>query len=307
LLIVEEDTLIPMVSPIKIIALLIAVPLLVCSKGTLQVGRPKVFVSIIPQAYFVEEIGGGHIEVEVLVPPGHNHETFEPTPRQLVALSQAKVYFTIGMPFEAALIKKLGANMPSLQIISTYKGIQLREMTEHHSHGDNESQVEAYRDPHIWLDPQLVKIQSENIFKALVALDAEHKKDYEKNLQFFAAELDSLNSKIKRILMSVQGASFLVFHPAYGYFAARYDLKQIAIEQEGKEPTAHSLAEIIELSKQLGIRAIFVDAQAGNPSIQKIAEAINAEVVVLDPLAKDYMNNMIKTAELVRQWSTKPL
>ncbi len=252
----------------------------------------KVFVSIPPQRFIVERIGADRVAVEVLIGPGQSPATYELTPKQMARLWDADIFFRIGVPFEKILVEKLALSMDTAKIVDTRQNIELREMDNfgeldhmsHHGHG--------LLDPHIWLNPLLVKIQVETICDALIQHDSVNKDFYENNLSRFLQELDNLNGKITDILEPFSGRSFYVFHPAYGYFADAYGLKQVPVESEGKEPTASRLAQMIARAKKEKIRAIFVQPQFSAKSAKVLAGQIGASVIIFDPLAEDYLSNL---------------
>lgn len=259
-------------------------------------GRIVAFVSILPQEYFVKRIGGEYVDVHVLVGPGQSPETYEPTPRQMSALSEANVYFRIGVPFESFMAGKLSSTFANLDIVDTQEGIDRRMMAGHH-HGGESS--EGSPDPHIWLSPELVKVQARTIEQTLANLSPEHAKQFEENLLKFDHDLDSVNARIDSILAPYRGMSIYAFHPAYGYFAEAYGLKQVAIEIEGKEPSAKELAEVIGEMQQASNHVIFVQPQFSSKTAQTIADAIHGKVVPLDPLAEDYLVNLVKMARAI--------
>jgi zinc transport system substrate-binding protein len=266
--------------------------------------KTTVFVSILPQVYFVERVGGPYVEVEVLVPPGQSPATYGPTAGQMVRLSNAKVLFTIGVPFEKAFLPKLASTHPDLRVVDTRARVELRPMSEEHAHGDEDER--GPRDPHIWLDPKRVKIQAKTIHDELVRIDPGHAEGYRANLESFHEELDALDAKIAKILAPFKGRAFYVFHPTYGYFAERYGLQQVAVETEGKEPGPKHLASLIDRAKRDGVKAIFVQPQFSHSSAKTIAREIGGEVVTLDPLAKDYIRNLERMAEELRQALSGP-
>ncbi len=260
-----------------------------------------VFVSIFPQAYFVERIGRNRVTVHVLVLPGKNPATYAPSPAQMSKLAKAEIFFRIGVPFEEALMPKINNSTRQLQIIDTRKGIQLRKMARSH-HGDEEAH-EKHRpraehhpndgyDPHIWLSPILVKKQAETIYEALVKADPAGRTQYLSNYKAFVKDLETLHQKIKKSLAPVKGETLFVFHPAFGYFADAYGLKQMAVEMEGKAPKGKDLTLFIKKAKKEAVRIVFVQPQFDKRTAQKIAHAIQGAVVMLDPLAGDYIHNL---------------
>ncbi len=286
------------------------VPLVACHARPAEpaTARLNVFVSIPPQGYFLKRIGGDHIDVQVLVEPGQSHHTYEPTPRQVSKLAQAGVYFRIGVPFERGLLDKITAGFTSLEIIDTSQGVPTRAADAHEGHGHVE---ESGRDPHIWLSPKLVKIQASTISDALRRIDPAHADDYAQNLRTFLADLDALDARIARVLLPLKGREFFVFHPAYGYFGDAYGLKQVAVEEEGKEPSLKRVQMLIDRARSDGVKLIFVQPQFPTAGAKAIAEAIGGAVVPLDPMATDYLKNLEYMADqiataLPRRESTAP-
>lgn len=288
---------------------------------TADQGRLDVVVSIAPQKYFVQKIGAEHVNISVLLPPGASPHSFEPKSSQMVKLGQSQLYMAIGVEFEQTLLSRLKSMHPELKIVHTDHGIHKITMTahlhahehedqdhdQHQSHGqDNHAhyqtdQDHAGLDPHIWLSPDLVMIQACNIYQALVQALPEAKPVFQENLIQFLQEILYLDQEIKSILDRVQpGSKFMVFHPSWGYFARNYGLIQLAVEVEGKEPKAKDLKELIHLARQEHINVVFVSPQFSAKSAQTIAEAINAETVSVDPLARDWKKNMLQVADKFR-------
>ncbi len=271
-------------------------------------GKVKAFVSILPAAYLVERVGGPNVEVSVLVGPGQDPHTFEPTPKLMAKLADAKVLFKMGFPFEETLIKKVGSTFKNVEVVDLQKGIKLRAMTEEeseaeeaeHGHGEAEEHGHDHEagemDQHTWLDPQLAKVQAKTIADTLIRIDPSHKDQYEKNLKGFQADLDAIHEQLKKALAPVKGKSFFVFHPAYGYFGDAYGLKQVPVQIGGKEPTARQLARLIELAKEDGVRVIFVQPQFSKKTAETLAKSIGGAVVPLDDLARDYLKNLQEIA-----------
>ncbi|MDA3901509.1 MAG: zinc ABC transporter substrate-binding protein [Spirochaetes bacterium] len=256
-----------------------------------------VFVSILPQKYFVEKIAGDRVNVEVLVSPGKNPATYEPTPQQVIKLGDARILFTIGVPFEDAFLPKIESVLNSLKIVDTSHGIDKRNLDFHHDdeedhHDENPEQYVGTPDPHIWLSPLLVKIQAETIYNALIEIDPDGQSVYASGYQSLQEELDELSRNLEKTLKPFKGSTLFVFHPAFGYFADEFGLNQVAIETGGKEPTPAVLVKIIENARKRGVKIIFVQPEFSRESAKKIAEAINGAVVILNPLNPDYVNNL---------------
>lgn len=263
-----------------------------------------VFASIMPQAYFLERIGGQFVNVEVLVGEGQSPHTYEPSPQQMAKLSSAKAYFAIGVPFEKNVISKIKKINRKLTIIETQKGISYRYLENHHHKANKSHDIRhdnRIPDPHIWMDPKLVKVQAQNIHDALCKLDPEHTNDYSKNLQTFLTDLRRVDQRIAHVLAPFKDNSIYVFHPAFGYFTDSYGLHQVSIEIEGKEPSAKQLTNTIDKAKKGGVHIIFVQPQFSKKSAKTIAMTIGGVVVPIDPLSKDYLSNLEKIASEIEK------
>ena len=265
----------------------------------------KVFVSIAPQAYLVERVGGDHVDVSIMVGPGQSPATYEPRPKQMAGLGRTSLYFRIGVPFENVWIKRISKANPQIEVVDTRHGISLLPMKSHGHrddgviHGEKRKKHpdKGLKDPHVWLSLKLAKVQSKNIYDALIKKDPLHKNNYQKSLEAFHQELDELDTAITHTLQDLKGRSFMAFHPAWGYFARDYGLEQIAIEIEGKEPSAKSLTNLIRQAKAEDIRVIVVQKQFSEKSAQAVARAIGGRVITLDPLGKNYLDNIKKIAD----------
>jgi zinc transport system substrate-binding protein len=273
----------------------------------------QVTVSILPQKYFVEKVGGDRVAVTVMVEPGAEPHVYDPRPQQMVALAKAKLYFALGVPFEDAWLPKFAAANPGMQIVHTEAGIQKLTMKAH-SHdkaprqGADKPQAahegehdHTGNDPHIWLSPPLVMIQARNMLNAMIRVDPDHRVLYETNFKKFMEEVVALDLDLLNLFGSAGGdREFMVFHPAWGYFAHAYGLEQTPIESEGKEPKAAALKHHIEHAREHHIRALFVQPQYSSTSARVIAEAIGGQVISADPMAPDWAKNLREVAEKFR-------
>jgi zinc transport system substrate-binding protein len=269
----------------------------------------NIMVSIPPQKYFVEKIGGEYVNVSVLLPPETSPHFFEPKPARMIELGKADMYMAIGVEYEKHLLPRIRSMHPGLSIIQTDHGIKKIFMESHghahdHSPGDShehEHEHHGGKDPHIWLSPELVMIQAENIYNALASAFPESKKYFQDNYNSFTRELQDLDEEIRNIFSQMNpGTKFMVFHPAWGYFAKAYDLIQVPVEMEGKEPRAADLKHLIDTARDENIKVVFVSPQFSRRSAQVIAESIGGEIVSIDPLAEDWKQNMRKMAEKFR-------
>ena len=280
----------------------------------------RVFVSVLPLKTFVEKVGGEHVDVRAMVRPGYGPHTYAPTPRQIAALSGAALYVRTGVPFERAWMERIRSANPEMQVQDAREGIDRREL-EGHGHdrgGDRENDLDRVghdeeasqggeraqageSDPHIWTSPPLVKRMAGNIRDKLAELDPGNAQDYRRNYEAFAVELDGLESDIRSQLKDVPGARFMVFHPAWGYFAENFGLIQVAIENEGKAPGPRALAALIEQATREQVKVIFVQPQFSRKSAEQVARAIGGRVVAIDPLSPDYADNMRNLARQIAE------
>ena len=260
--------------------------------------RLAIVVSILPQKYFVEKIGGPSVTVSVMVPPGSSPEYYEPKPRQMSELAKAQVYFALGVSFEKVWMEKMQAISPAMVVVQTDAKIAKIRMEGRHSHETGQARQAPHgeADPHVWLAPGPVKIQAAAIRDGLVRIDPAGTARYAENYHRFVQELDELDAELKGLLAEKSGRQFLVFHPAWGYFAQAYGLKQVAIEAEGKEPKPAELQAAIAQARQKGIRTIFVQPQHSTKTAATIAKALGGEVVSADPLAGDWPGNLREVA-----------
>jgi zinc transport system substrate-binding protein len=265
---------------------------LISAPAVADSSRIKAFVSILPQAYFVERVGGSYVEVEVLVGPGQSPATYEPTPKQMARLGEAAVYFRIGTPFERGFIDKLADIHKHLEIVDTRKGVSLRYFKR--------SKGGSVPDPHIWLDPARVKIQAATICETLTRLAPDRRLSFEGNLRGFQRDLDRVDKEIAETLAPLKGSKFYVFHPAFGYFGDRYGLEQVAVEIEGKEPSPKQLSHLINKARSEEVKVIFVQPQYAKKDAETIAREIGGAVVPMNPLPRDYLVNLQKMADLLR-------
>lgn len=285
--------------------LFLFVILFICLNQAAALAKPIVFVSILPQRYFLERIGGDQHDVRVMVLPGASPATYEPSPRQMSDLAEAEAYFTIGVPFEKTWLERFKGVNSDLEIIQTDQDVPKRSMISH-EHLDahqTERHHKGSPDPHIWLSPDLVRMQVRTICQGLIRIDPEHTSIYRSNLKAFLHELDRLEARIRSLFepLPEDSRSFMIFHPAWGYFAQAFDLHQIPIETEGKEPGPRQLARIIRLGREKGVSVVFVQPQFSKKSARVIAKEMGARVVTVDPLAEEWGENLLAAARAFKQ------
>ncbi|MFO7736132.1 MAG: zinc ABC transporter substrate-binding protein [bacterium] len=262
----------------------------------------SVFVSILPQKFFVEKIAGDSADVRVMVGPGHNPALYEPLPGQMRDLWNAEVYFYINVPFEHSWINRLKKNYPDLFFYDMSRGVEKIEFNSRDKHSHNCNDHEHTADPHVWTDPLRVSKMAENIFKVLSKKNPDKKSVYRKNLEAFRQELEETHQILKSRFSNISQKKFLVFHPSWSYFADRYGFEQISVEIDGKQPGTKTLSKLINRVKSLEIPVIFVQRQFDTAIASSVAEQTGIEVVSVDPLAYDYIANMKKFSEKILKY-----
>lgn len=261
----------------------------------------RVFVSVMPLKTFVERIGGARVAVDALVKPGQNPHAYDPSPRQVTALAESRLFVRTGVPFEDVWMGRIRAANPAMEVIDARAGLDLQPLEDHHHDGGHHHHHhdEGIQDPHVWTDPLRVRHMAGNLRDALTRLDPAGAGHYAANHTAFTAELERLHHDIEGLLAGLEDRRFLVYHPAWGYFADRYGLVQMAIESEGKEPGARSLTGIVEQARRHGIGVILVQPQFDHRLAARVAEAIGGRVAVADPLAADYGATLRRVARII--------
>ncbi|MBK1631977.1 ABC transporter substrate-binding protein [Thiohalocapsa halophila] len=260
----------------------------------------SVFASVLPLANFAERVGGERVQVHTMVQPGHSPATYEPTPRQITALAEADLYLRVGAPFEDAWMKRIRSTNPDMRVVDLRNGLDLRAQPKH-DHGDSHHHQpdQPAMDHHIWTSPQLVRQMTETIRDAFSELDPAGAYIYAVNQAAFDAELAALDTKLQERLSGLDNRSFLVYHPAWGYFADAYGLTQVPIEQEGKEPGARRLTALIEQARQEDARVILVQPQFDQRAAEQVARAIDGRVETVDPLSPNYAATLRRLADIL--------
>jgi len=269
--------------------------------------KTNVCVSIPPQAYFVKKIAGDQANVTVLVPPGASPATYTPRPKQMRAIKNASLYFTIGVPFEKNWLQRFKSVNPSMTIVDMTAGIHKRPMQhsidkkadKDHKHNHNHGSL----DPHVWLSPALAKILAKNTLVALSKADPDHAPLFKKNYHTLLQKIETLQAQIREKLENLPQKTFIVFHPSFGYFADEFGLRQVAIEHEGKKPSLRYLKRVIDFAKKHHIRTVFTEPQFSRKSARYIAKQIGGQVVDIDPLSEMWETNLLKIADSLEKAS----
>ncbi|UNC93924.1 zinc ABC transporter substrate-binding protein [Candidatus Contubernalis alkalaceticus] len=252
-----------------------------------------VAVSIVPQEAFVKAVAGDLVEVVTMVPPGSSPANYEPAPKEMEGLSKSQIYFSIGVPTEQANI------LPGLKDLN--EDIKIVSLAEEAAkiHPDREL-APGKRDPHIWLSPKRAKVMVETIYNELAALDHENQDIYQQNAREYLAQLDELDQKLKESADNLTSKAFIVYHPAFGYFADDYGLTMIALEEDGKEATAQRLQEVIDMAKEENIKVIFYQKEIDSKQSEALAEELGGRTEQVAPLSPDYIGNLEKFAATLK-------
>ena len=258
------------------------------------VEKPRVVVTILPQAEFIEKIAGDKVSITTMVPPGASPHTYEPRPSQMKEVTKAEMYAKVGtgLGFELVWMPKIIETNPNMLIVDSSEGANLIEMGAH----DNEYQLGG-KDPHVWLSPKKAIIMVENLYEGLVKIDPDNKEYYTKNKDVYINSLKELDNTIMQTFSGLKTRKFMVYHDSWGYLAYDYGLEQIPIEKEGKKPTPEGIATLIDQARENNITIIFASPEFEIQTAKTIAEEIDGTVILISPLAKDYIENLKRMSD----------
>lgn len=252
---------------------LLALPVSVTAQAPLQV-----FVSIPPQRYLVERIGGEFVEVRVMLAAGQTPETFDPSLRQLKSLADSDLYFLVGVPFESSWRKTLRRTYPDLRVIDCCEAIL----------DDDERKL----DPHIWTSPVKAAELAGLVFRILAEEDPDRRNEYTANYERLLGELSELAVRARQEFSNRRTDYFITAHASWGHMAREYGLKEVSMERNGREIGPKGMTGLLKIARREGIRTLFVQPQYRSPVVRTLADEMDADVQVLDPLAEDYISNM---------------
>ena len=253
------------------------------------IAKPVVIASIAPVEYLAKAVGGDKIEVQSLA-KGDVH-SYEPKPNDMKAVAKARIFIAAGLEFEEAWIPRFKASAKNLVVVkSDAKIAKLKE--ERGEQTEHDEKHEAHADPHVWLNPMLAITMARNISDALIDMDKANKDFYLENFQKLMNDLLAFDESAKESLAGLKNRKFVVYHPAWGYFAEHYDLEQISIERNGKEPKIDEMASTVKMIKDENIKVIFADPNRSQKSAQVLASQTGAKVELLDPLGYNLLENL---------------
>lgn len=260
-----------------------------------------IYVSILPLRTLVHDIVGDDFPIEVLVPPGASPETFEPTARQFAALNDARLIFNVGLiDFEQTLLAKV---YEQDKIVNLSKDIALIAGNCSCSNGAHGTSCGGHAhphgvDPHVWTSPKALRQMAVNAYEAIHRLYPDSVK-YTENYVQLSSRLDDLDKQVHDRITKSSVRSFMIYHPAMTYYARDYDIRQIAVEQEGKEPSAKRLAALIRQAREEGIGRVLYQRQFPRSTVEAIARDMEAEPAEIDPLREDIIDNILTITDLI--------
>lgn len=266
------------------------------AEASTSVERITVGAGMPAAAFLAREIGQEKVEVITALPEGSNHEFSSITPKTVSKLLETRVFLTIGLPFEEQIADSLQDRNPKLIIVHLDDGIRRIEMEAAHDHTDHhhtpECHTGATEDPHIWMDP-LNMIHMAQVLEAALAKELPSASDaFAGNSRALVERLRNLHETNLSVLRPMRESTLLSYHAAFGYFADAYGLKQLAIENEGKSPSARKIADMLGQSKEQMIACMLIQPQFDTPPIRRLASRIGLPAEVVDPLSTDYFGMM---------------
>lgn len=256
--------------------------------------KPHILVSVAPHKYFVEKIAGDTVTIGLMVPAGASAHTYEPTPKQVLAASHGDIWFIIGESFEARASRSLLAHNKTLALIDLRQGVDM--ITADPLTGACCCHANC-QDLHIWLSARQAQIQAKTIADTLSARYPQNSQLYQKNLELFINELQKLDQQINTLLAPLKNRMIMVSHPAYAYFCRDYNLTQLSIEFEGKDPTPLQLTNVLNKARAAQTKKVYIQAQYNSKGAKLFAKELGAEVVNLDPYSEDYIKSMLEIAK----------
>ena len=276
--------------------LLTLILLLSCSSCTHRTtdSRPTITVSIEPLRYVVEQIVGDRYRVVTLMPQGTSPETYEPTPRQMMELGSSELLFRVGtLGFEQTRLPQMAQTAPHCTMVDLARGITpIIDLGHTHRHSDAAESI----DPHVWMSTQSLVRMAENVCEAVSQKDTAGAVYYQKRLQAFTHQMDALDAQMRQLTQHLSSRTFLIYHPALGYLARQYGLKQLSVEHDGKEPSAAYMQQLIALCRAEGVKVVFISKEHSGKAAQRIAQEIGARVVEINPLDYDVKGQMTSIA-----------
>jgi len=276
----------------KIIFILFLIILVSCKSSSVS-DKEMVCVSILPQKYFVEKIAGDLVDINVLLPPGANPRYYSIMPSQMKEISRSLVWLRIGqIPFEKSWAQKIRQTNPNMKVYDT--SVQADWII---------SKMDTVNfkgvDPHIWMSPLEVKKIANESYKALIKTLPEDSVIFTANYKKWILEIDSLNREIKNSFKNLLQRKFIIFHPSLTYFSRDYNLEQIPIEIEGKEPSTRQIRDLIDLAKREKLHIVLLQRGFNMENARQIAHEINGKIIIIDPFDEHWEKQLKNISSII--------
>lgn len=265
-----------------------------CLPDTKKSDKPKVSVSILPLMFFVGEIAGDLVEINIVVPPGAGPENFEPGPKEIQALWESRMLFHFNLfDVEKQVVSRIQNNKNPLPLTDVSLGIPLiQEAHDHAEEGEHHGHAGGV-DPHVWTSVKNAPLIAANVAAGLSRLFPEHKAKFEENLKKLLREINDLHVYAQEKFSKTKRKSFIIFHPAMAYLASEYGLTQLALEEDGKTPSAQYMKELVDRARKDNIKTVFLQNQFDENNMSAFANEIGAKLVTIDPLDGNWLRNMV--------------
>ncbi len=283
-------------------SLIVMLTLSACASPTAQNGAEKltISVSILPQQWFVDQIGGDRVRTQAMVGSGDDPHTYEPRPQQMTNLANSALYFTIGVEFEAVWLPRFESANPQLKVVDAAAGIGRIPATD--VHDDPADAPVSETDPHIWFSPSRMKQMAQIMTEAMKTADPQNADFYQANLEALLTKIDAVDAEVRMQLEGSKRDHFMVVHPAWGYVAEDYGLHMLAVEIGGNEPAPETLSNIIALARENEINTLVIEKGSNASLATSITEQAGIQYVVeWDPMAYDWPASMKMIAETLHR------
>ena len=274
----------------KALAILMILYLPACGRGPSATDERLVTVTIAPYKYFITEIAGDDFSVNVMVPPGANPHIYEPYPAQIRNLSRSVAYLGNGfLGFEAAWMKRFEEVNKNMKKVMA--GDRIIPIASDHSHGTDRSHAEA-ADPHYWVSPKSALEIAAAARDLVCELNPASADEYKSNYEALVRKIKELDKRAEDLFSGLKNRHFMIYHPNLSYIARDYDLEELAVEYEGKEPSPSRLKDLIDLALRENINTIFVQREYDSRNARAIAAGTGGEIRIIDPLSEDWYSSL---------------
>ena len=274
-----------------------------------SVTKETIVTTLPPLKWLVSQIAGEEFNVISIIQPNMNHELFEPKPEDLKTLENSKLLFSYNaLSFEEKISDSVATKDKVVNILENIDEKLLLENHDHHEHEHDHKNEHSHDhknehnhhhdeefDPHVWFSLEIMPITAENIKNKLISVYPDKKETFEKNYNNFIEQLNNFKAETDKLMASKTKKYYMIYHPALNYFIKNYNIKEIAVEYQGKEPSAKQIKEIIDEAKEHNITTILVQPQFPKQSIETISKEIpNSKIVEFNADEENVFENLKK-------------